>query len=79
MDIVLSRPPLIVRGLEKRLAVFDGVCLWGADLYKAGEMPLAAQRALFFARTAIEKAMRRDISRPANKPIRKISAGAGAF
>ena len=79
MDIVLSRPPLIVRGLGKRLAVFDGACLWGADLYRAGEMPLAAQRALFSARTAIEKAMQCDISRPANKPIRKISAGAGAF
>lgn len=78
-DIVLSRPPLVVRGLEKRLVVFEGACLWGADLYKAGEMPLAAQRAFFSAKTIIEKAMQRDISRPANKPIRKIRAGAGVF
>ena len=70
--ITLSSLPLVLKGFPKRLVLADRHCIWGNDLFDAGALPLDAQRALFEAKTALERTMRGDCSHSAKKPIRKI-------
>lgn len=78
-DIRLSAAPLVVRGLQKRLVLGDGFCLWGNNFYPAGSLPLDAMRALFATKTTIERSMHAAMSHPAKKPIPKIEATEGGF
>ena len=78
-DIRLSAPPLMVRGLQRRLVLADGFCLWGNDVYAAGLLPLDAMRALFKAKTTIERSMRTALSHPAKEPISKIAPNGSSF
>lgn len=78
-EIRLSAPPLIVRGLQKRLVLANGFCFWGGTAYPAAAIPVEAARALFTAKTAIEKSMRAAMLQSAKKPMPKIDARKGAF
>ena len=48
IEIMLYRPPLVVRGLAQRLVLFEGgLCLWGSGLYMAHSMPPVLQKAFY--------------------------------
>ncbi len=79
MEISLSAPPLVIRGLQKRLVLAPGFCLWGNELCVADVMPLEAAKALFAAKTIIEKSMRHASLQPAKNPIPKILKRQGGF
>ena len=77
--LILSSLPFVLKGFYKQLVLLDGHCLWGADLYEAGALPLDAHRSLFEAKVALEKTMRGDHSQPAKKPDRKIHSITRSF
>lgn len=64
--------PVVVKGLSRRLVLLGSHGIWGNELYKAGDWPLEAQRALFKAKALIEKTMSGCHSQSAKKPMRKI-------
>lgn len=69
--IALTAPPLIVRGLRKRLVLAGGFCFWGGDAYPVAGIPDDVTRALFTAKTAIERSMRAVPLQPAKDLSRR--------
>ena len=78
-EITLSSPPVVVGGLAKRLVVADSFYLWGNEAASSDTMPQDVKRALFTAKTMIERAMHGSVLRSAMKPIPKIETRKGGF
>lgn len=78
VDIVLNRPPLVLRGLPQRLVLLPGFCLWGSRIYTADDMPADLRRAMKSANAAMTNMLRRPM-RDAKRPIPKISGAEASF
>jgi uncharacterized protein YjbI with pentapeptide repeats len=69
--ITISSLPIVLKAFSKRMILLNGFCLWGQDLFKAGDLPLEAQQVLFQAKVSLEKMMSGDLQ-SATIPIPKI-------
>jgi hypothetical protein len=79
VEITLQAPPLIVRGLERRLVLARDYCFWGSALYPCGLIPSHILNTLFSVKTMIERTMCGDVSHFANQTIPKIRSCAAPY
>lgn len=80
VEIVLSRSPLVIRGLSQRFVLFEnGFCLWGNGLHGANALPPVLQKAFYQLASEIGGFLPRGMLQNAKKPIPKNTGQNAAF